>query len=439
MSENYFYSSLTGQQIEDRLVGAVVCNYQQNLSAQQKEQARRNIGAGEQSSYFTIKGYVASTSQLPQMPQPGDAYGVGSSAPYDIYVYDGVNGQWVNNGPFNTGDFIEDGAVSAQKGWSSNKIVSEINNAMYRPNLLDNAYFIGGGSQQGGGQFPINQRGQASYTATDSASIINRWKMRGGTAQLVSGGLKITWDGTTSNMRFDNRIENSQKLIGEKLTLSVLADTLYSFTFVAEDGVYHNRNFGSITIALNLETAWGDNRPVQLYYKSTTPLIIKAMKLEIGGTQTLAHQENGVWVLNEIPNFQEELFKCRTSKADPSDEWANYPVEGYSPWKSVGTSYSIVASDVGKTLGAGTENTVITLTSEVFSALPDGAEIAIMARRTIADVNLRITVPSGIGRANIDGSATVFTTLKISRGWLSVCLKKSGGSCVFIGDAEVIS
>ena len=36
-----------------------------------------------------------------------------------------------------------------------------------------------------------------------------------------------------------------------------------------------------------------------------------AVKLELGDTQTLAHQENGVWVLNEVPNYQQELAKCQ--------------------------------------------------------------------------------------------------------------------------------
>ena len=41
------------------------------------------------------------------------------------------------------------------------------------PNLLDNAIFVGGGSQQGGGQLPINQQGQTSYNST--GNIIDRW------------------------------------------------------------------------------------------------------------------------------------------------------------------------------------------------------------------------------------------------------------------------
>ena len=38
---------------------------------------------------------------------------------------------------------------------------------------------------------------------------------------------------------------------------------------------------------------------------------IIAAKLELGPTQTLAHQENGVWVMNEVPNYGEQLRRCQ--------------------------------------------------------------------------------------------------------------------------------
>ena len=39
---------------------------------------------------------------------------------------------------------------------------------------------------------------------------------------------------------------------------------------------------------------------------------VSAAKLELGDTQTLAHQdEDGNWQLNEIPNYAEELAKCQ--------------------------------------------------------------------------------------------------------------------------------
>lgn len=55
-------------------------------------------------------------------------------------------------------------------------------------------------------------------------------------------------------------------------------------------------------------------------------LNIYAAKLELGTQQTLAHQENGVWVLNDIPNKSEESLKCCMSTADPSDTYANQTI-----------------------------------------------------------------------------------------------------------------
>lgn len=56
---------------------------------------------GRDGKSFEIKSYYANLEALetgvPE-PAPGDAYCVGSAAPYDVYIYDGVNGEWVNNG-----------------------------------------------------------------------------------------------------------------------------------------------------------------------------------------------------------------------------------------------------------------------------------------------------------------------------------------------------
>ena len=49
-----------------------------------------------------VKGYYATASALSAAvtsPAAGDAYGVGTGEPYDIYIYDGVGKKWVNNGP----------------------------------------------------------------------------------------------------------------------------------------------------------------------------------------------------------------------------------------------------------------------------------------------------------------------------------------------------
>lgn len=56
-------------------------------------------GADGQS--FVIKGYYNTFAELNAAhPEPavGDVYGVGTESPYDVYIWDGVNLLWVNNG-----------------------------------------------------------------------------------------------------------------------------------------------------------------------------------------------------------------------------------------------------------------------------------------------------------------------------------------------------
>lgn len=56
---------------------------------------------GETGRGFKVLGYYTTESALSAAvtnPESGDAYGVGSTDPYDIYIWDGVNSKWVNNG-----------------------------------------------------------------------------------------------------------------------------------------------------------------------------------------------------------------------------------------------------------------------------------------------------------------------------------------------------
>lgn len=67
-------------------------------------------------SDFRILGYYESLEALTtavETPERGDVYGVGTEAPYLIYVYDGLNGCWVNNGSIQgpKGDDGADGAT----------------------------------------------------------------------------------------------------------------------------------------------------------------------------------------------------------------------------------------------------------------------------------------------------------------------------------------
>lgn len=60
---------------------------------------------------------------------------------------------------------------------------------------------------------------------------------------------------------------------------------------------------------------------------------IKAAKLELGSTQTLAHQENGVWVMNEVPEYGEQLRRCLRHDYILGNSSQNCPI-------GVGTAYS---------------------------------------------------------------------------------------------------
>lgn len=70
---------------------------------------------------LTILGYYDTESELRASvpaPEPGDAYGVGAEAPYDIYVLDGVTGDWKNNGPLSSGGggAIPENVVTSEGG-----------------------------------------------------------------------------------------------------------------------------------------------------------------------------------------------------------------------------------------------------------------------------------------------------------------------------------
>lgn len=188
-------------------------------------------------------------------------------------------------------------------------------------NLLDNAYFVGGGSQLGDGIFPINQRGQAQYTLSSGVYTLDRWRAYkysgSATVNLTANGLEISGE----NCAFSQKVEvGTAELLGKTVTLSVLVDgNLLSETAVMPTSFNQSSNviniqrtgFNVALVSRPAPTGWTNAYYVSLGTLSTTVKVIKAVKLEFGTEQTLAHQENGVWVLNEIPDYQEELVKAQ--------------------------------------------------------------------------------------------------------------------------------
>lgn len=63
---------------------------------------------GETGSGFKVLGYYGTKAALDAAQKAtaaaGDAYGVGTAEPYDIYIFDGITGEFINNGPLQGAD-----------------------------------------------------------------------------------------------------------------------------------------------------------------------------------------------------------------------------------------------------------------------------------------------------------------------------------------------
>lgn len=132
------------------------------------------------------------------------------------------------------------------------------------PNLLDNWYFGN----------PVNQR-NVSGTIDAVGYFLDRWKLVSGSVTIGSNG--ITLNGTI--------VQILEKAVGTDVTASALTTK-------------------------GVVAASYDNNSKKISLTGTGQTFVAA-KLELGSTQTLAHRENGVWVLNEIPDYGEQLARCQ--------------------------------------------------------------------------------------------------------------------------------
>lgn len=224
------------------------------------------------------------------------------------------------------------------------------------PNILDNWYFVGGGSQQNGGQLPVNGSGATSYSA--GAYCIDRWYNRANmTASLVSNGLKLELSATGGYPFLSQRLTNGLDYLGKELTISVYVSevssnfkgfkarvdlsnsvstntsTSIATSFITTTGVHSitgtmpdTTTYSGVNFTLYLGAT---NRAVGDY------CVISAVKLELGNTQTLAHQENGSWVLNEIPNFDIQYARSSELPSVP----ARYEIGSYVGTGTSGSAY----------------------------------------------------------------------------------------------------
>lgn len=169
-----------------------------------------------------------------------------------------------------------------------------------RPNLLDNWYF---------GR-PVNQRGQTEYTG--NVYTVDRWCTdiaNGGAVLVGSNGITLTAQG----MYWGERLSNIAALSGRTMTASVLMSdgSLFCGTVVIAWTLNVPQSFFNNDLIHVYANKIGDDRAQFEIASSAANVSILAAKLELGPTQTLAHQENGNWVLNEVPKGGDELRECQ--------------------------------------------------------------------------------------------------------------------------------
>lgn len=176
-------------------------------------------------------------------------------------------------------------------------------------NLLDNAYFIGGGTA---GAFPINQNGNTGSSAyTNAGRTVDRWSNHAATTVGVEAdGLVLS--ATTALFQM---LETSRMRLGETYTLSAIVNGVcYSVTFDyaatnTRAGVYCGTAYLSFYGDMWSQTPSKNGVGFDGISDVTK---VSAVKLELGSQQTLARQVNGSWVLNDPPpNYQQELAKCQ--------------------------------------------------------------------------------------------------------------------------------
>lgn len=98
---------------------------------------------------LTVLGYYATVSALEAAvtdPVAGDAYGIGSADPYDIYIWDGVNNTWVDNGaiqgPNEVTTSTETNITGLLKGNGSNVVAAVAGTDYATPDQIAGAVIV---------------------------------------------------------------------------------------------------------------------------------------------------------------------------------------------------------------------------------------------------------------------------------------------------------
>lgn len=213
-----------------------------------------------------------------------------------------------------SGEEIDAAVGRALTGGALDTSVTNVSNQLgtfVRPNLLDNWYF---------GR-PVNQRGQTEYTG--KVYGVDRWSSLSNIVTMVVGddGLTVSSTAESGAVEICQYFESYIKA-GTILTLSAIV----SKTEASQGGILRVKVYGGgADLQANLPARAMDHELVSVTNAARADVIgcvmrisngdgytVHAIKLELGPTQTLAHQDAaGNWVLNELPEYGGQLRRCQ--------------------------------------------------------------------------------------------------------------------------------
>lgn len=340
--------------------GAVKYNAPQTLTEAQKQQARDNIGA--EVFYIDLEGNYPNYTCPVALADINAAYEAGKvlecrcemgmyTATLPLFIPVPELGRWIFSG---SGELADMGfpaqtftvAVTGFGVQASNAKLATMEDKLPNPNALtitsgDTTATYDGGTAESidipvacspnllrNGTFAdgciVNQRGKTSYAGTGYG--VDMWYTTGATlsVDVTAEGVKLYKNAASANPAWAQALE-TDAAVGQTVTVSMLYKGNgegASLRVAQSGGIVTLSNVSDWTLVQNTFTlekwsvgALQDRAIVAIQcfenMAANQGLYIKAIKLELGEQQTLAHQENGAWVLNELPDYGGELLRCQ--------------------------------------------------------------------------------------------------------------------------------
>lgn len=181
---------------------------------------------------------------------------------------------------------------------------------------------------------------------TGNGYTVDRWKMQQDIGIILLEADGIILDATANALTLVQFFKSDllRELAGNTLTWSVMYTVLEQSGNPGGIGYTIPGNYFAQAImsgaAGKLCVAYGSvvcpdtlEHPAHMYIPKGCKIKLLAAKLELGPTQTLAHQENGVWVMNEVPEYGGQLRRCLRHDYILGNASQNCPI-------GIGTAYS---------------------------------------------------------------------------------------------------